>query len=173
MGQGDEGCQRAVGFSTASWIVPAPWTLRIEERYSGFWQRPANGLEDLVAERLLISIWLTSENRDGHSLWRIRRDGIKHMLVSLVKAPAIDDQALSKGGQHLFIYVRQVVTSANRSDLLMTGSLANKHGHIVPGRPPPGYGAKQVTCASRAYRKLCLVTKVVTSNRKTAVRVEN
>ena len=98
-----------------------------------------------MTERLLISIWLTSENRDSHSLWRIRRDGIEHVLVSFVKAPAIYDQALTKGGQHLFIYVRQVVTSANRSDLLMTGSLTNKHGHIVPGRPPPGYGAKQVT----------------------------
>jgi len=53
----------------------------------------------LVAERLLISIWLTSENRDGHSLWLIRRDGIKHMLISFVKAPAIHDQTLSEAGQ--------------------------------------------------------------------------
>lgn len=47
-----------------------------------------------MAERLLISSWLTSENRDGHSLWLIRRDGTKHVLVSFVKAPAIDDQPI-------------------------------------------------------------------------------
>lgn len=59
-----------------------------------------------MAERLLISVWLTREHRDGYLLWRIFSDGIEHMLVSLVEVPALDGQTLSKGGQHLFIHVR-------------------------------------------------------------------
>ena len=149
MGQGDEGCQRAVGFSTASWIVPATRAPRIEERDLCARQGPANDLEYLMAERLLISVWLTREHRDSHSLRRICRYGIEHVLIPFVKAPAIHDQTLSEAGQNLFVHVRQVVTPANCGDLLMTGSLANKHGHIVPGRPPPGYGAKQVEVAPR------------------------
>ena len=61
VGHGDEGCQRAVGFSTASWIVPATRAPRIEERDLCA-RRPANGLEYLMAERLLISVWLPREH---------------------------------------------------------------------------------------------------------------
>ena len=123
-----------------------------------------------MAERLLIAIWLTSENRDSHSLWRIRRDGIKHVLVSFVKTPAIDDQSLPKRRQHILVHIRQIVTPADRSDLLLTGSLANEHRNVAPGHPSAGDRVKQI--ASRPNRELRLITKVVTSNSKTAVRVK-
>lgn len=51
-----------------------------------------------MAERLLISVWLTHEHRDSHLLRRIRRDGIEHVLIPFVKAPAIHDQPLSEAG---------------------------------------------------------------------------
>ena len=95
------------------------------------------------------------------------------MLVPFVKAPAINDQTLPDRWQDFFVDVRQVVTPPNRGDLLLAGSFANKHWHVVPERPPPGYGAKQFTCGSRANSELCLITLVVTRNRKTAVRIEN
>jgi len=87
----------------SSWVVPASRAPRIKERHLCVGQGPASRFQNLVAERLLISTWLTSENRDGHSLWRIRRDSIKRVLISFVKAPAIDDQTLPKRRQHVLI----------------------------------------------------------------------
>lgn len=72
-----------------------------------------------MAERLLISVWLTREHRNSHSLRRIRRDCIKHMLVPFVKAPAINDQTLADRWQDFLVHVRQVVTPANRGDFLL------------------------------------------------------
>src|SRR5690606_25969167 len=67
----------------------------------------------------------------------------------------------------------QIVTPADRSDLLLTGSLANEHRNVAPGHPPAGDRVKQVACSPRPNRELCLITEVVTRNRKTAVRIEN
>ena len=91
-----------------------------------------------MAERLLISVWLTREHRDSHSLLADCRYGIEHVLIHFVKAPAIHDQTLSEAGQNLFVHR----SSGSGSDELRRlsacfGSLAYKHGHIVPGRPPP------------------------------------
>ena len=79
-----------------------------------------------MAERLLIHVWLASKHGDRHSFRRTCRDGIEHMLVSFVEAPAVRDQSIPEPGQDFLIHVRQVVTPTNRGDFFLTGSLANK-----------------------------------------------
>ncbi len=111
---------------------PAAGEVGLNGWHRRIWQGPTSGLEHLVAERLLILFWLTSENGDRHSFWRTCRYGIENMLVHFVKAPAMHDQTLSEGGQNLFIHVREVVAPTNRGDFLLAGSLPNKNRHVVP-----------------------------------------
>ena len=126
-----------------------------------------------MAERLLISVWLTREHRDSHSLRRICRYGIEHVLIPFVKAPAIHDQTLSEAGQNLFVHVCQVVAPTNCGNFLLAGSLANKHRYVVPGRPLSGDRFEQIARRASGCRDFCLVTNVVASHGKTAVRVEH
>ena len=93
MGQVMKVTRRAVGFSTASWIAPA--TIRESKNVTSVRRKDRPMAEDLMAERLLISVWLpqnteTAIRFGGFAEHRARADPTR-------QTPAIHDQTLSDG----------------------------------------------------------------------------